>query len=61
VAISSYPGSGPQFATALCCFASLYAAQNEREHAQLEREHAQLERAIAADGRECTRLAGDRL
>jgi hypothetical protein len=54
VATSSYPGSGPQFATALCCFASLYAAQNERDRAQLER-------AIAANGRECTRLAGDRL
>ncbi len=54
VAITVSPGSGPQFATARCGFACLYAEQNGRDRAQLER-------AIAADGRECPRLAGDRL
>ena len=37
VAISSSPGSGPQFAAALCRFACLYAEQSGRDHAQLER------------------------
>jgi uncharacterized protein (DUF2252 family) len=37
VAINSYIGNGPKFAAAIGRFASLYADQNERDHAQLAR------------------------
>ena len=35
LAISSYIGKGPKFATAISRFAVRYADQNERDHAQL--------------------------